>query len=166
MIIIVFGLPGSGKSYFASKLAKRLEAKYVNSDVIRKQLFAVRKYSEEEKMKVYEVMIRAMKKAIQKDENIVLDATFYTEYIRNKFSKSAEVFKEKIIFIEVRTDENIRADRLSLSREHSEADYSIYLHIKKVFEPLRSEHLILRSTQENIKEMMGVALNYIKTSCG
>jgi len=35
MIIIVFGLPGSGKSYFASKLAERINARYINSDVIR-----------------------------------------------------------------------------------------------------------------------------------
>lgn len=166
MIIIVFGLPGSGKSYFASRLAIRLEAKYVSSDVIRKDLFIHRKYSKEEKMKVYEVMIKEMKKAVRQDENVVLDATFYKANIRDKFIETADDYKERIIFIEVRADQRIIIERVSLRREDSDADYSIHLSIKKVFEPLESEHLILQSTQENIKEMMNKAINYIQTSHG
>jgi predicted kinase len=166
MIIIVFGLPGSGKSYFASRLAKRLEAKYVSSDVIRKDLFIHRKYTQEEKMKVYDAMIKEMKKAVQQDENVVLDATFYKESIRDRFNEAAKVFKERIIFIEVRADQRIIIERVSLRREDSDADYSIHLRIKKVFEPLESEHLIVQSTQENIKEMMYKAINYIQTSHG
>ncbi len=166
MIIIVFGLPGSGKSYFASRLAKRLEATYVSSDVVRKQLFTVRKYTGEEKMKVYDMMNKEMKEAIQRGKNIVLDATFYKENIRNKFKETAEAFKEKILFIEVWADQKIILKRLSMKREYSEAGFSIHLDIKKVFEPLESEHLILQSTQENIMEMMGEALNYIQNSHG
>ncbi len=165
VIIIVFGLPGSGKSYFASRLAKRLEATYVSSDVVRKQLFTVRKYTGEEKMKVYNEMIREMKEAIQ-GKDIVLDATFYKENIRNKFKETAEAFKEKIIFIEVWADQKIILKRLSMKREHSEADFSVHLHIKKVFEPLKSDHVIIQSTQENIMEMMGEAFNYIQNSHG
>ncbi len=166
MIIIVFGLPGSGKSYFASRLAKRLEATYVSSDVVRKQLFTVRKYTGEEKMKVYNEMIREMKEAIQQGKDIVLDATFYKENIRNEFKETAEAFKEKIIFIEVWADQKIILKRLSMKREHSEADFSVHLHIKKVFEPLKSDHVIIQSTQENIMEMMGEAFNYIQNSHG
>lgn len=166
MIIIVFGLPGSGKSYFASRLAKELKAKYVSSDVVRKQLFTVRKYTGEEKTKVYDVMNKEMKEAIQQGKDIVLDATFYKESIRNKFKETAEAFKEKITFIEVWADQKIILKRLSRKREHSEADFSVYLHIKKVFEPLESDHLIIQSTQENIMEMMGEAFNYIQNSHG
>jgi len=166
MIIIVFGLPGSGKSYFASRLAKELKAKYVSSDVVRKQLFTVRKYTGEEKTKVYDVMKKEMKEAIQRGKDIVLDATFYKESIRNKFKETAEAFKEKIIFIEVWADQKIILKRLSMKREHSEADFSVHLHIKKVFEPLESDHLIIQSTQENIMEMMDEAFNYIQNNHG
>lgn len=166
MIIIVFGLPGSGKSYFALRLAKELKAKYVSSDVIRKQLFVVRKYTWEEKTKVYDVMNKEMKKAIQRGKDIVLDATFYKEDYRNKFKEIAAEFKEKILFIEVWADQKIILKRLIREREHSEADFSVHFHIKKIFESLESEHLILQSTQENIMEMMGEALNYIQNSHG
>ncbi len=164
MIIIVFGLPGSGKSYFAMKLAKKLQARYVNSDVIRNELFAVKEYSQEEKMKVYNEMIREMKKAIQQNANIILDATFYKKSIRNKFSEAVKEFGQSIIFIEVWAGQKIIIERLSRKRQYSDADYSVHLFIKEVFEPMKREHLILHSTQENIGEMMDVALKYIQKS--
>ena len=162
MIIIVFGLPGSGKSYFAMKLAKKLQARYVNSDVIRNELFAVKEYSQEEKMKVYNEMIREMKNAIQQNANIILDATFYKKSIRNKFSEAVKEFGQSIIFIEVWAEQKIIIERLSRKRQYSDADYSVHLYIKEVFEPMKREHLILHSTQENIGEMMDVALKYIQ----
>lgn len=166
MIIIVFGLPGSGKSYFATKLAIKLEAKYISSDVLRKQVFAVRKYTVEEKKQVYGIMMKEMKNAIWQNEKLVLDATFYTNSIRKKFNEVAEEFKAKIIFIEVQADQKIVLERLGGSREHSEADYSVHLQIKEVFETMEADHLIIESTQDNIKEMMDLALNYIQNSNG
>ena len=164
MIIIVFGLPGSGKSYFATKLAKKLQVKYVSSDVIRNQLFVVKKYSQKEKKKVYLEMIREMKKAFQHKESIVLDATFYEKSIRNMFCEAAKEFGHSIIFIEVWANQKIILERLKVKRQYSDADYSVYLHIKEVFEPMEKEHLILQSTQENIDEMMGLAFKYIQKS--
>jgi len=35
MIIVVTGLPGSGKSYFAQQLAPLMDAEYINSDKVR-----------------------------------------------------------------------------------------------------------------------------------
>lgn len=164
MIIIVFGLPGSGKSYFASRLAKKLGARYVNSDVIRNQLFVVKEYSQAEKKKVYSEMVREMKKAIQQNGNIVLDATFYKKSVRKKFSVAVKEFGQSIIFIEVWADQKVIIERLSRKRRHSDADYSVHLYIKEVFEPMKREHLILQSTQINIDEMLDAALNYIRFS--
>ena len=166
MIIIVFGLPGSGKSYFASRLAERINARYVNSDLIRRELFDVRKYSSEEKMSVYNVMFTEMKKAILQNKSMVLDATFYKKSIRNKFIEAVNEMGKRIIFIEIRADQKIITERLSRKRENSEADYSVYLQIKEVFEPMEEEHLILQSTQENIIKMLNRAINHMNKSHG
>ncbi|WP_420577719.1 AAA family ATPase [Ekhidna sp.] len=166
MIIIVFGLPGSGKSFFASRLAEKLEAKYVNSDKLRLNLFPVRSYSEEEKNQVYESMIREMEIAIRKGESLVLDATFYREDIRNKFIEKAKGHRQTIRFIEVHAEEGIIKERLGKKREYSEADFSIYQKVKASFEPLEQDHLTLQSTQENIEEMLEKALNHIQESNG
>jgi predicted kinase len=164
MIIIVFGLPGSGKSYFASKLAKKLQARYMNSDVIRNKLFAVKEYTQEKKMKVYDEMFREMIKAVQQNANIILDATFYRKSIRSKFSEAVKEFGQSIVFIEVWADQEIIKKRLSQKRPTSDADYAVHLEIRKVFEPMKREHLTLQSTQENIDEMMDVALTFIQNS--
>lgn len=162
MIIIVFGLPGSGKSFFASKLAGKLKIKYVNSDVIRKELFAIRLYSPEEKMQVYNEMIREMKTAVQSQQSVILDATFYKKSIRQKMIESALDLDEKIIFIEVTAEEKIAKERLAKERPYSEADYSVYLKLKKEFEPLENDHLVLESGRDNIEEMLSEAMTYIE----
>ncbi len=166
MIIIVFGLPGSGKSYFASKLAEKINAKYVNSDLIRQQLYDVRKYSEKEKMSVYDEMFKEMKKAILQNKSIILDATFYKRNIRIKFLETVNKTGKRIIFIEVRAEQKIIIQRLKRKREYSEADYSVYLQIKEVFEPMGGEHLILESTQKNLVEMLDEAIKYLNKCDG
>ncbi len=65
VIVIVFGLPGSGKSYFASRLAEMLKAEYINSDIVRKQLLTQKTYSEKEKLSVYDSMLEKMKTLLQ-----------------------------------------------------------------------------------------------------
>ena len=49
MIVIVFGLPGSGKSYFASHLASMINADYINSDKVRRTMFDTRTYQKRKK---------------------------------------------------------------------------------------------------------------------
>lgn len=44
MIVIVLGLPGSGKSYFAARFAELIHADHVNSDRVRKSMFIKEKW--------------------------------------------------------------------------------------------------------------------------
>jgi predicted kinase len=85
MIVIVLGLPGSGKSYFAARLAEVIQADYINSDQVRKEMFSKRTYSEKEKGAVYDAMLERMKTAAKLKRDLVLDATFHTEDSRQLF---------------------------------------------------------------------------------
>jgi len=158
MVILVLGLPGSGKSYFAGKLAQKIDAEYLNSDQIRKVLFPERTYSEAEKSKVYDALLEKMQDAIEKEKDVVLDATFYKNKIREPFVKS----NAKMAFIEVWADEKIIQERLKENRPDSEADFKIYQLIKQKWEPLEQRHLKLQSTNNNIDAMLQSALNYLK----
>ena len=158
MIVLVMGLPGSGKSYFASRLAERINAEYTNSDRLRKELFSKRTYFEQEKEKVYEMLLEKMKEAINGRKNIVLDATFHKKEARELFVKNA---KEHIHFIEVWTDEATTKERLKKSRLYSEADYRVYQLIKQTWEPLNEASLRLKSTNENIDDMLRKAYQYL-----
>jgi len=163
MVIIVFGLPGSGKSYFASRLAKHLEAAYVNSDELRMHMLPERNYTEVEKQRVYDAMLSHMSDALTTKKPIVLDATFYKELIRRPFEQAAATFNESIIYIEVTAPEDLIKDRLKMPRTFSEADYNVYLKLKKSAEPLTRDHLVLLSTNNNIVSMLHQAVHYIET---
>ena len=161
MVVIVFGLPGSGKSYFAERLAKKLHADYVNSDQLRREMFPVRTYSEPEKAAVYNAMLERMKDAVKQNRNIVLDATFHNNETRNLFTGEVRV-KDRICFIEITADENLTRQRLKKPREYSEADFEVYKLIRRQWEPLNEPHLMLESTDENIDIMMTKAVAYLE----
>lgn len=161
MIVIVFGLPGSGKSYFASRLAKMIHAGHVNSDKVRKEMFKERVYSEHEKKMVYKNMLEQMKEAVKQNNNLVLDATFHRRDARKKFIDEMED-KDGILFIEIQADENIIRERVKKERPDSEADFEIYKLISQHNEPLDEPHLVLKSTNDNINEMLEMATKYLK----
>lgn len=156
MVVIVMGLPGSGKSYFAEKLATTLHADYVNSDRLRKEMFPVRTYTPEEKQAVYDRMHYLMQEAILLQKDIVLDGTFYLQQIREPFSSNAAVR-----FIEVITSPALTEERLQQPRTDSEADLHVYQLLKTQWEPLQEEHLVLHSTNDNITGMLQQATNYL-----
>lgn len=158
MVIIVLGLPGSGKSYFAERLAKQLDAEYLNSDRLRKELFSKRTYSEKEKAKVYAMMLEKMEEAIGQKKNLVLDATFHKKKTMQPFLTKGNA---KISIIEVRADEEIIRQRVQKTRPFSEADFEVYRSIKQEWEPLEMPHLVLQSTNKNIEVMLRQALEYL-----
>jgi len=161
MIIVVFGLPGSGKSYFAARLAKNIKADYVNSDRLRKEMFPVRTYSEQEKAAVYNAMLKKMKEAVKQNRSIVLDATFHNNETRKLFTQEGKK-KERICFIEIKADEDLIRQRLRKERAYSEADFEVYKLIRRQWEPLNEPHLRLDSTDENIENMLNQAAAYLQ----
>lgn len=160
MIIIVCGLPGSGKSYFASRLAEMINSEYVNSDRIRKEMFRERTYTEQEKAKVYDAMLERMKEAMNQKKNLVLDATFHKKETRKPFIEKTKG-KGNIFFIEVRAGENIIRERLKKSRPYSDADFEVYKLIRQQWESLKEPHLLLESNNENIEIMLQKSVDYL-----
>lgn len=160
MIVIVFGLPGSGKSYFASHLASAINAEYLNSDQVRRTMFDRSTYSKKEKLAVYNEMLAQTRQAVSQKKNLVLDATFYKNDIRERFLKEAEN-STAIIFIEIRAGEHLIKQRLKRPRKYSEADLKVYQKIKKQWEPLKEPHLLLHSTDDNIRDMLEQTAEYL-----
>lgn len=162
MIVIVSGLPGSGKSYFAGKLSKEVGAAYVNSDQVRHEMRASGKYSFDDKLNVYREMARRAAKIVEANKDVVIDATFYHHTMREMFVKLARLYKVPLFFIEVKADEALIRRRLQSPREYSEADFGVYEKVRDDFEGITLPHLTLESTDENIAEMLIQGLQYIK----
>ena len=161
MIIAVFGLPGSGKSYFAERLSKEIGAEYVNSDRLRKAMFPKRTYSEAEKEAVYAAMLGKMQIAIKEKRDIVMDATFHKDQRRKALLKELSG-KENIYFIEMRADDEVIRQRLKKERIDSDADFSVYSLLLTEWEPMKEEHLLLHSTDDNIEQLLEDGLKYLR----
>jgi predicted kinase len=160
MIIIVFGLPGSGKTYFARALANTLQATYINSDTIRETFPDPNRYSRPDKNIVYDMMLNKMMKAMHEGQTVVLDATFYKNDLRRRFTSYVRE-QDLVYFVEIVANELLIKDRLS-RRQNSHADFNTYKLVKDDWDPVQFPHLTIQSTDDNITEMISQALDYIK----
>jgi predicted kinase len=158
---MVFGLPGSGKSYFAKRVAQMLSARHISSDGIRKEISTAPDYSFEAKAKVYDELLRRTVEAAEHGKEVVADATFYTNDLRQKFINEAQK-ATGVFLIEVFAEEDIIKSRLAQKREDSDADFSIYKAVKKAWEPFGTDkHLVLKSTNDNVTEMLEQTADYL-----
>lgn len=161
MVVIVCGLPGSGKSYFASQLASVLHAEYINSDKLRKELGASGKYSLGDRLAIYDELVRAASELLKQGRTVVVDATFYLDSMRRMFQSGVRQWCSEIICIHVFADESLIRERLSKPRTDSEADYKVYLYLKDQFQKIEGPHLEIESTNDNLKSMLDKAMAYI-----
>ena len=161
MVVIVFGLPGSGKSYFASRVTQMLGASYISSDKVRKELFTTPAYSSEEKKLVYDEMLQLTTQAVEHGKDVVLDGTFYTNDLRKKIIWEIKQLT-RVFFIEVIADDDLIKERLQQQRKDSDADFAVYKSIKEIWEPLNVDHhLVLQSTNDNITDMLERTADYL-----
>lgn len=159
MLILVCGLPATGKSTVARDIAGKLKAVVLNTDIIRKQLFERPTYSNEEKRLVYKVMFLVAEYLLRSDRNVVLDGTFYKRGLRGRVYDISKRTGSRLAVVECKApDESIkrRTDRRARRKnEPSDADYEIYKKIKTNFEPIKRDHLVLdtsKSRQNNLEE--------------
>ncbi|MDX2247285.1 MAG: ATP-binding protein [Bacteroidia bacterium] len=157
--IIVFGLPGSGKSLFAEALATRLSATYLSSDQIRLSFSQENRYGESAKRAIYEAMKTRTMDARNKGETVVADATFFRQDLREYFIRD---LPGRVFFLEIYADESVIRSRLKTKRRFSEADFEVFQKIKSAFEPLKEPHLSLDSGSLTIEEMLREAESYLK----
>jgi predicted kinase len=161
MIILVAGLPGSGKSYFATRLASHLGAVYISSDKVRKSLDGMGKYTLKDKLSVYKGMADLAEASLTKGEKVVLDATFHLKNMRSLIYTLADKHSSDIYFIYIEAGEELIKKRVAKERPDSEADFEVYKKIKGEFEAIDVPHLNLLSTDSNITEMIQEAKHYI-----
>lgn len=161
MIILVFGLPGMGKTYFAEHFAKKLNAIYLSTDLVREKLKFKGHYDGKTKQQVYNELFKQAQMEFKKGANVIVDGTFHVSRRREQLEKLAKEENKKVFYIEMKADEKTARKRLKKSRKHSEANPDVFETIKSEFEPLENNSLGLWSDKEDIDEMMNKAEKYI-----
>jgi len=161
MLILISGLPGTGKSRISRELSSKLGAVHISSDSIRKKMLKKRTYSEEEKAMVYSEMVSQVSSSLSEGKNVIADATFYKESLRKQMREAAEKAGTDFFLVECILSEEAARERIS-SRTggDSEAKYGEYLIVKKAFEPIREERITI-DTSLPVKESVNAILRSI-----
>ena len=150
MIVLVCGLPGVGKTTFSKKLAPLINAVILSTDKIRKEIIPNPTYQKEERALIYDVMILLAQYLQQASRNCILDATFNQEDSRNQVKNKLKVSGDQFFIVECTCPEKIIFSRLKNRKEdYSDADVSVYQKMKKIYEPVKSKHITVDTSQDS-----------------
>ena len=144
MLIVITGLPGTGKTTIAESLAKEVDAVVFSTDKIRKMIFKKPVYNEEDKRIVYDELFSLTGKYLASGKNVILDGTFYTKTLRQRAKEVGKTFSENVYFVYCETPEELLKERIDKRKDKfSDADYSVYLKMKKIFEEFEDDVIII-----------------------
>lgn len=104
LAVIVLGLPGAGKSFFANNFAKTFGAAEVSRDKIRWTLFATHTYSDNENAMVDQVANLLIAELLRAKHTFVLDGGYNGRRQRNAFAKVAVKAGFRVVLVDVQTD--------------------------------------------------------------
>ena len=158
MIIIICGLPGTGKTFLSNKLSQYVNAAVLSTDKLRKELFGKPTYAPWERALIYDVLFLLAKYLHSSGINCILDGTFNMEKSRSEVKELLNLTNDQIHIIECICPEDMIITRLLLRKDdYSDANVSIYLKMKKIYEPVRQKHISINTTKpidKNIEKIL------------
>lgn len=150
-LLLVGGLPGTGKSTLSRELAQSAGFTVIRSDVVRKELAGLtlapspvdlrsELYSAESTRRTYEECLRRAVTLLQNGERVIVDATFSQEQFRRQFLDAALQLSLPALFLICDADpETVRKRLHERSGDASDADWSVYLSAIEKWEPSSSK---------------------------
>ena len=137
LLIVLVGLPGTGKSTLARALAQALPAAAVEYDFVRKQLFDSPTHSSQESQLVHNVCHAVIRRLLRRGVSTISDATNLIESQREFLYHVADQCDARLLVVRVAASEPVVRQRLEQRQvarsphDLSEADWSIYLRMQQ-----------------------------------
>jgi len=153
-LIVVSGLPGTGKSFFCRKLAEKLPFLILASDALRRVLFPSPQYDEQENKRLFSACHVLIEELLRKGVPVIFDATNLLEHHREYLYRAAERAGAKLMLVWVEAPPEVVRQRL-LARERttvpqcdSEAGWEVYNRMKSRREKISRNHLVVDTSQD------------------
>jgi predicted kinase len=155
LIVVIRGLPGVGKTAVAKDLAALIKGSVVlSTDKIRKELITKPTYRKQERKLIYDVLLLVAKYLHNAKIDCILDATFNRDSFRKDLKEKLSLAQDQVFIVECICQEDIALSRLKNRRNnYSDADSSIYNKIKRIYEPVKGQHIVVNTSQQSSKEI-------------
>jgi len=133
MIVVVFGLMGTGKSNRSRALAKTLGWPVIHSDVVRKTLAGLKPtdrvpvdfgqgiYNEGFSTRTYDEMLRLAKAHLTAGESVILDASYKRASERARVRQLAKEQGVQLVFVYCECPPSVARERLGIRLTDPEA---------------------------------------------
>lgn len=148
-LLLLCGLPGSGKSYFAAALAQRIPLVILSSDRLRKLLIPRPRYSRGEHRRVFAAAHLLLAQLLASGYPVVFDATNRTARARQPLYELAERAGAQLLIVEFTAPEEVIRQRLARRADgaapagypdYSDADWRIYCQMRQGGDPIDRPH--------------------------
>jgi predicted kinase len=152
---MLVGPPGTGKSRLARRLGTALDAQVVETDRVRKQLFAEPRYTGGEHAAVYGWCHTVLRAALVVGRRVIFDATNLEERVRRKIYDIAEQSNAGLTILWVTCPPAVVQERMLRRQQRrdeddlSDADWLVYLQMRRKTEPIRRPHIVLNTATDH-----------------
>ena len=153
-LIVVSGLPGTGKSHFCRELAERLPLLVLESDTLRKKFFPMPSYTAEESAWLFQAIHQLIAGLLRRGISLALDATNLSEQFREHLYSIANRQKARLIIVRVEAPPEIvyqrlqaRVDKINPA-DKSDADWQVYQKMKPTVQQIKHNHFAVDTSRD------------------
>jgi predicted kinase len=155
-LIVVSGLPGTGKSYFSKRLAERVLCLVLESDALRKTLFSPPSYSPRESAKLFRIIHQLLRELLEKRISVILDATNLSEKFREQLYTIADQLNIRLLLVRVEAPPEVVYRRLKSrannsannSENNSDADWAVYRRMRPSVDKIQRNHYVVDTSRD------------------
>lgn len=154
-LVVLSGLPASGKSTLARRLAQLLPAVDLETDFLRRQLVGRPAYTAEENERLFTACHLLIERLLREGRRVIFDATNLLEHYRERLYRIAEEAGARLVLVWVEAPREVVQERLlareqgqSAAEDLSEAGLAVYERMARYARPPRRPHIVVDSSRD------------------
>ncbi|MCS7251255.1 MAG: ATP-binding protein [Anaerolineae bacterium] len=153
-LILMVGLPGTGKSTLSRRLAALLPAPVVESDRVRRIMFKWPRHTLNESRRIHQVCRTLIEQLLRQGSSVIFDATNLIEAHRALIYQIADRLHIPLVILFVTAPAEVVRDRLERRRyrhsheDASEATWPVYERMQRSMEPIGRPYLEVDTSQD------------------
>ncbi len=154
VIVILSGLPGSGKSHFGRRLVEQVPLLVLQSDHLRKALFPHPSYTDAESARLFDAYHALIEDLLAHGTPLLIDATNLVEAHRERLYRAARRPEVRPILVRLTAPREVIYRRLQRRsrgmdpEDRSDAGREVYDRMCAAVEPVRRDHSVVDTSKD------------------